>query len=227
MMEKLRMMISGEITISPNPGKTMRKWREIFQITQAEVAGFLKITPSTVSDYEGERRKSPGIRTISRFVDALFKIDAMRGGHITKKLLEPERDEKQYFEAIDFSQEISLEEFVKIIEGTVITNEDIVKKTKIYGYTLIDSLNVILDMPYSYFPRLYGGITERAFIFLGVSTGRSPLVVIRMEPSKPKAVVLHNLEKVDELAIKISERERIPIITTKMSIEEIKKRLNI
>ncbi len=226
-MEKLRMMIAGEITISPNPGKTMRKWREIFQITQAEIAQFLKISASTISDYEGERRKSPGIRTISRFVDSLFKIDAIKGGFATKKLMESEKDEKEYFEAIDFSQEIPLEEFAKIIEGKIITNQDVAAKTKIYGYTLIDSLNVILDMPYTYFPKLYGGITERAFIFLGVSTGRSPLVVIRMAASKPKAVVLHNLEKVDELALKISERERIPIITTKMSIEEIKKRLNI
>lgn len=226
-MDKLRIVIAGEITISPNPGKTIRKWREIFQIRQAEVAEFLGISASTISDYEGERRKSPGIKTISRFVDALFKIDAMKGGIIAKKLLESERDEKEYFETVSFTQEISLADFVKTIEGKVITNEDIVQKTKIYGYTLIDSLNVILDMPYTYFPKLYGGITERAFIFLGVSTGRSPLVVIRMAPEKPKAVVLLNLEKIDELAIKISERERIPIITTKMSIEEIKKRLNI
>jgi putative transcriptional regulator len=54
------------------------------------------------------------------------------------------------------------------------------------------------------------------------------MVVIRVSPSKPSAVVLHNIDanKVDKLAVKISEKERIPLILTKASIEEIKDALN-
>jgi len=80
-------------------------------------------------------------------------------------------------------------------------------------------------MPFSYFQNLYGNVNERVFIFMGVSTGRSPMVVLRVSPSKPSAVVLHNIEKakLDKLAVKISEKERVPIIITKMPISEIKK----
>ena len=45
-MEKLKHEIAGEITLSQAPGSTMKKWREIFAITQADLAGLLKISPS-------------------------------------------------------------------------------------------------------------------------------------------------------------------------------------
>lgn len=99
---------------------------------------------------------------------------------------------------------------------------------RIYGYTLIDSIKVILEMPFSYFQNLYGNVNERVFVFTGVSTGRSPMVVLRVSPSKPSAVVLHNMDpaKLDRLAIKISEKERIPIIISKVSTEDMKNVLN-
>ena len=99
---------------------------------------------------------------------------------------------------------------------------------RIYGYTLIDSIKVILEMPFSYFQNLYGNVNERVFIFTGVSSGRSPMVVIRVSSSKPSAVVLHNIDasKVDRLAIRISEKERVPLILSKMNVEEIKDALN-
>jgi putative transcriptional regulator len=83
-------------------------------------------------------------------------------------------------------------------------------------------------MPFSYFQNLYGNVNERVFIFTGVSTGRSPFVVVRVSASKPSAVVLHNIDpaKVDKLAMKISERERIPLIVSNASIDAIKDALN-
>ena len=51
---------------------------------------------------------------------------------------------------------------------------------------------------------------------------------MRVSPSKPSAIVLHNIEpdKVDKLAMKISDRERIPMIVTRMAVEDIKESLN-
>ena len=82
-MEKIKMEIAGEIALSDDPGATMRKWREIFNISQVEFAKHLDITVSTISDYEGNRRKSPGTHVIRRFVNALFDIDMMKGGLVT------------------------------------------------------------------------------------------------------------------------------------------------
>ena len=91
---------------------------------------------------------------------------------------------------------------------------------------MIDSIKTILEMPFSYFTSLYGNINDRVFLFTGVSTGRSPLVVVRVSPNKPSAIVLHGIEKVDKLALKISEREQIPIITSTVPLNKIKEKLN-
>ncbi|MCL6089319.1 MAG: transcriptional regulator, partial [Candidatus Marsarchaeota archaeon] len=40
-MEKMRNEIAGEIALAANPGSTMKKWREIFAITQTDLAGHL------------------------------------------------------------------------------------------------------------------------------------------------------------------------------------------
>ncbi len=227
-MDKIKMEIAGEISLSEDPGGTMRKWREIFNISQVELSRYLNITVSTISDYEGNRRKSPGTAVIKRFVNSLFDMDKTRGGSIIQKFTEREKPTREFFEVHEFARSISLKDFITLIKGKVITNEDLVDAKRIYGYTLIDSIKVILEMPFSYFQNLYGNVNERAFVFMGVSTGRSPFVVVRVSPSKPSAIILHNMDpkKIDKLAMKISEKERIPMIITRMPVEEIKNALN-
>lgn len=225
-MEKIKSEIAGEITLSPAPGSTMKKWREIFAITQVELASLLKISPSTISDYEGNRRQSPGSGVIKRFVNALFEIDTERGSPILSKMQDGAEKGSQYFELHEFATSISAVDFQKMLNGTIIANEDLMKVKKLYGYTLMESLKIILEMPFNQFPKLYGSMSERAFIFTQVSTGRSPMVVIRVTPMKPSLVVLHGIKEVDPLAIKIAEREKIPVIATNMDIEKMREVLN-
>lgn len=225
-MEKLRVDIAGEIALSNTPGSTMKKWREIFGITQTELSEQLKIAPSTISDYEGNRRKSPGTAVIKRFVDALIRIDERKGGAVLAKLGMGKAKTEEYYEVHEFAASLTALDFAKLINGKVVVNEELMEKKKLYGYTLLDSLKVILDMPYSELPKLYGSMSERAFIFTEVSTGRSPLVVIRVTPMKPSLVVLHNIEDVDKLALRIAEKEQIPVLTTKMPVQKIKENLN-
>jgi len=222
MIEKLKLDIAGEITLSPNPGKTMRKWREIFGITQAELAGHLNIVPSTICDYESNRRSSPGTHIIKRFVNALIEIDAARGGTVIQRLSQSIENEEEFFTLHEFATSITGLDFAKLIKADVVTGEDILEYKKVYGYTLIKSLKVILNLPPSQFLRLFGAMSERAFIFTEVSTGRSPMVVIRVSTMKPSIVVLHKLNEVDELALKIAKKEQIPVMTTSMSIPKIK-----
>ncbi len=218
--------ICGEIVLSEYPGETMRKWRELFKIGQSELSAYLNVSPSTVSDYEANRRKSPGTKVIKRFVNALLEIDSRKGGKEIERLVNEFDDESQkFFELIEFSKGIDAEFFVKKIKGRVISSENKLQERKVYGYTLIDSLNVILNVPYNMLHRIYGSTNERALIFTGVTTGRSPMVVVRTNPIKPSLVVFINLDKVDELALKISERENVPIITTRLNPIEIKEAL--
>jgi len=227
-MDKLAIDIAGEISLSDKPGATMKKWREIFAITQAELGSYLKISASTISDYEGNRRQSPGTTVIKRFVTTLITIDKEKGSPVLRKLTEGNVKTEEFFEVHEFASTVSALDFAKLINGKVVANEDLMQSKKLYGYTLIDSLKVILDMPYSQLPKLYGSMSERAFIFTQVSTGRSPLVVIRVTPMKPSLVVLHDIEhnEVDKLALKIAEKEQIPVLTTKMDIAKIRESLN-
>src|SRR5512136_2823426 len=76
--------IAGEITLSPNPGETLRKWRRNFGITQTDLSNHLGISPSVISDYESGRRKSPGIMIVSKIIDALLRIDESRGCNVLR-----------------------------------------------------------------------------------------------------------------------------------------------
>jgi transcriptional regulator, XRE family len=72
--------IAGEITLSAEPGATIRKWRTDFDISQTDLAAALDVSASVISDYESGRRESPGIGVVSRIVTGLLAVDADRGG---------------------------------------------------------------------------------------------------------------------------------------------------
>ena len=50
--------------------------------------------------------------------------------------------------------------------------------------------------------------------------------MIRVAPIKPRIVVIHNLTNIDKLAVKIAQIEKIPLLTSKLSMEEIEARLS-
>ncbi len=228
LMDELKEKIAGEITLSDSPGSTMKKWRELFGITQIELAKMIRISTSTISDYESNRRLSPGVGVIRRFVDALFTIDEGKGSVVRQGLekFSVKQGEKPFYNIHDFIAPISGIDFSRIIEGKVLSNPGYLDSLKLFGYTRVDSLRVILEMSPAEYPKLFGSTTERAFIFEHVSTGRSPMVVIRVAPIKPKLVVLHDVTTVDKLAVKIEQVEKIPLLATKLTMNEIEDRLS-
>lgn len=223
-MDKLAVKIAGEIALSESPGETLKKWREIFGITQVSLGRTLGISPSTISDYEGNRRKSPGIATVRRFVSAMLQIDSQEGGTVAKRFSETEA-KQDFFSLHEFPGILDATEFAKLIEAKAVANEELLAERKLHGYTIIDSIKVILELPYPDFHKVFGASSERALIFTNVSTGRSPMVVLRITPIKPSVAVLHNIDKVDKLALKIAELEKIPLLTTKLEINDIVERL--
>lgn len=225
-MEELKRMIAGEIALSKNPGASMKKWRGIFGITQTELADYLHITPSTISDYEGNRRKSPGINVIKRLIDALIEIDHRKGGTVAKQIT-GEKPPSEVFKVYDFPQPLSANKFIERIEGKTITNKRRLKEIQLLGYSLVDSFKAILELPVDEFPRIYGPTPNRAVIFTRVAVGRSPMVAIRVTKLKPSLIVYHGLEKMDDpVAIKISEVEKIPIVLSSMPVEKMEEKLD-
>ena len=193
------------------------------------MAKYIKISNSTISDYESNRRLSPGVGVIRRFVEAIFIIDESRGGSVAQSLAnisQRKPEEEPFYTIHDFGSPIGGTDFNRIIEGKIVANPGYLDTIKLFGYTRLDSLRVILEMSPSEYPKLFGATTERAFIFERVSTGRSPMVVIRVAPIKPKLIVMHNVTNVDRLAIKIAQIEKLPLLTTKLDADEIYARLN-
>ncbi|MFH0714675.1 MAG: helix-turn-helix domain-containing protein [Candidatus Diapherotrites archaeon] len=229
MAEKLQTTIAGEICLSKEPGGSMKKWREIFGISQTELAEHLKVSSSTISDYEGGRRKSPGIAVIARLVDALIAIDLKRGGKITKQLEKDFKPKEEIFNTHEFFAAVNGKAFADKIGAEAVANGARLKEMQIYGYTLIDSFKVIIDVPVHEYMQLYGKTPERALIFTQVENGRSPLIAVKVgrfsTDMRPAIVVLHGPDKVDPVAIKIAESEKIPLLVTKKPIEEIQNAL--
>ncbi len=222
MEPSLREKIAGEITLSENPGRTLRKWREELRISQKELAGHLEISPSMVSDYESGRRRSPGTRTIRKLVDALLEIDQTSGRSIGRKYA------TDYNAAIpakaEFPEPVEAVAFLKAIDARVLTLGPPGRRM-VHGYTVIDSMRAIATLDATDFLKIYGWSTERALIFTGVKYGRSPMVAIRTNPLKPAMVVYARPENVDELAVKLAEIEGITLARTELASEEIIERL--
>ncbi|MEM0135755.1 MAG: helix-turn-helix domain-containing protein, partial [Thermoplasmatales archaeon] len=83
--ETIMFNISGEIVMSNDPGKTIRKWREEFNVTQKELSNKMHVNTSVISDYETGRRKSPGSQFLKSLVHAMLEIDEERGSPIRLK----------------------------------------------------------------------------------------------------------------------------------------------
>ncbi|HLD76125.1 MAG TPA: helix-turn-helix domain-containing protein [Candidatus Norongarragalinales archaeon] len=225
-MEQLKVKIAGEIALSSDPGNAMKKWREIFSVSQSDLSHYLGISPSTISDYESNRRKSPGIGVIRRFVDALFEIDIKNGGELIKRFKEAEPEQK-FFDAIDFPKSVPARTLMETLEAQTLACDRKLNEMPLYGLTLLDSIKIILELPYESFVKIYSSTSQRALLFTGASTGRSPMVAVRLSPIKPAVVILHQIsaDKVDKLAIKIAESEGIPLLVTNLSAQDVKKRL--
>ncbi|RLF24649.1 MAG: transcriptional regulator, partial [Thermoprotei archaeon] len=84
--KEVAIRIAGEIVLAKNPGEVMKRWRERFNVSQVQLAKYMGVTPSVVSDYEGGRRKSPGAHLIRRYVEALIAIDKERGSPVISEL---------------------------------------------------------------------------------------------------------------------------------------------
>ncbi|HIQ32542.1 MAG TPA: helix-turn-helix domain-containing protein [Methanothermococcus okinawensis] len=239
-MDRVKRHIIGDIVLAEDIGKGLKKWREIFNIPQVEVAKYLGVSPSVVSDYEAGRRRNPGINIIKRYVDALVDIDRKRGGGTVKVLqrilnptsLDPILQIKEY------SNPMKISEFLEIIEGEFprcpnnVEVQDYLKEMEeklnsyIFGHTVVDSVRAILEMSGQDFLNLFGWTTERALIFTNVSTGRSPMVAIRVSSIKPRLIVFQGVSYLDKLALKLAKIEGIPLILTKLSVDELLERLS-
>ncbi|TFG14307.1 helix-turn-helix domain-containing protein [Candidatus Thorarchaeota archaeon] len=218
--ERLARRIAGEIAISDQPGQTMRMWRERFRLPQIELADYIGISPSVISDYESGRRKSPGTATIRRFVMALLALDEKHGGQVISafvRLMDVSLVDLNIVLAMsDFTESMTAKEFCNRLKCDIEAGKEHLDK-EIFGYTLVDVERAVKELDSDAFLKLFGATTERCLIFTRVNTGRAPMIAIKSQEFKPTLVVLHGVEKVDQLALDLSEQMNIPLAVSKIS----------
>ncbi|WAI00407.1 transcriptional regulator [Methanogenium organophilum] len=220
---RLAEKMAGEITLSASPGEALKKWRLAFNIAPGVLADEMHVSPSVISDYEGGRRKSPGTAVVGKIVDSILSIDEANGGrNINKfaKILYNDFDPDVIYDMHDYNMPIPLTQFCNAIACSHLGGS---MDQQIYGYTVVNSENAILKLSANEFNRIYGWSTERALIFTNVSTGKSPMIAIRVTPFKPRCVILQGIspEEVHPLVPRLAESDRITLLCTEMDVNEI------
>lgn len=219
MAQELEEKMAGEMAMSADPGKTMRKWREEFDLSQSRVADAMGVSCSVISDYESGRRKSPGVAFVRKFVGTLLDLDREVGSPTITKYMPNERD-ACIIAMEEFREGIPISEFVKAVNGTYLASSQSSEK-KVYGYTILDSLKAIMNLSSGDYVKIYGWSTDRVLIFTDVHYGRSPMVAIRAHPLTPAMVMYQKPDKIDELAIRLAKLEGIPLVSTDLEIGEL------
>ena len=221
---KLAKDMVGEIVMTDNSEGVIKKWRNIFKISQKSLANELEITPSVISDYESGRRRSPGIKMVGRYVNALLKIDEERGGNVIRSFSKAGGGGQPISNAIldikEFSSTMSIQEFLRVVNGIPLVRNGMDRP--LYGYTVIDSHKAITELSFNELIKLYGITSQRALIFTKVSTGKTPMVAIKLTNLHPALVVLHGPDVVDDVAKRIAEVEGIPLAVSRLpNVESI------
>jgi putative transcriptional regulator len=220
--DDLARRMAGEIVLSDDPGATLRKWRDDFDISQTTLADQLDVSPSVVSDYESGRRQSPGIAVVRRIVEGMLDIDESRGGkHIRQytRVLSAGFESDVVYDLQEYSTPVPIERFYDSIEATEVAAG---RQTTIAGHTVINSIKAITRLSSEEFYRLYGQSTNRALVFTDVTRGESPLVALRVVTPTPTAVVLHGLTADDlwEHASKLAHVDGYSLATTEIELDE-------
>ena len=220
---QLTRRMAGEIVVSDSPGETLRKWREIFQLSQKQLASLLGVNPSVVCDFEKGRRRSPGIGTVRRLVETMVSYDRAHGSRIVTNM-EGQQGNSAITSIQEFTIGLPIASIVEATGGKVLAGEEELERS-IYGYTIVDALRAITTFSGANFGQMYGWSNERALFFTGVKLGRSPMIAVRAHPVKPRLVCYIQPGSIDKLATKLADMERIVLVSTSASQEQIQQRL--
>ncbi|NLE05215.1 MAG: transcriptional regulator [Crenarchaeota archaeon] len=219
--EVLGRRIAGEIILSSKPGSTMRKWRELFAVSQISLSEKMLLSASVISDYESGRRKSPGAKFIKRFVLGLLTLDEEKGSRFINEFAKlTSSPSMAIIDLREFPIPVRVEYLCKAIDGEIISNSNKYVK-EVNGYTVIDSKKVVEAFSGLEYAQLFGATTERALVFTNVEEASLPIMIVRASQLKPRIIVFHKTQ-LSETSIKLAEYEQIPIISSSApSLEQL------
>ncbi len=204
----------------------MRKWRELFAISQASLSERMTLSSSAVvSDYESGRRKSPGSKFIRRFVLALLQIDEEKGSRFIIEFSKlTSSPSMAIVDLREFPIPVRVEYLCRAINGTIVAGGDRYVK-EVMGYTVVDARKAVETLSGLEYAQLFGATTERALVFTNVENPALAMMIVRVSHLKPRVVVFHRV-KPDSEAVNVAQFEQVPIIYSEApSVEMLVKSL--
>lgn len=203
----------------------MRKWRVLFEVSQSELAKSMGVSPSVLSDYEKNRRISPGTGFIRKFVTSLVSLDESRGGSHIRRFGGTVKDlSGAILKIAEFTTPKSAVRIAEAMDAVWLSGKS-QSQTPIYGYTVVDSLQTILNLDSYDFMRILGTNTMRVVVFTGVTRGRSPIVAAKIYPIRPRMIAIHgpsSVQNVDSLSIHLAEMMGIPyVLSLKKDVQSL------
>ncbi|MEM1956266.1 MAG: hypothetical protein QW223_07205 [Candidatus Caldarchaeum sp.] len=217
--------IAGEVIFSARPGDALKKWRMLFEESQKNLAKAMGVASSVLSDYEKNRRKSPGTEFIRRYVNALISLDESKGGLHIRKYAGSVRDLSGVVLGMaEYTSPRTLAEVADAMKGVWLAGEGL-RDSYVYGYTVVDSLRAIKNLDSHEFLRLFGGNSVRVVVFTNVSRGRSPIIAAKIFPIRPRMIAIHGprgKDDVDPFAVELASSEGIPyVLSLHKTVEDI------
>jgi putative transcriptional regulator len=223
--EVLARRVAGEIILSNKPGATMRKWRELFAVSQMSLSEKMVVSSSVISDYESGRRPSPGTKFVRRFVWALLKIDEERGSRFIREFARlTSSPSTAIVDLREFPIPVRVEYLCRAIKGEIVAESGKHAK-EVLGYTVVDSRKAVETLSGLEYSQLFGASTDRALIFTNVENGNLPMMLVRVSNLKPRVVVFYGARP-DEHSMRLAEYDQIQLIYSSLpSIEQLVKSL--
>jgi putative transcriptional regulator len=168
--QRLARRIAGEISLSDNPGRVIRQWREMFHLPQIQLAEALKVSPSVISDYESGRRQSPGTKTIKRFVETIITLDEQNGGQVVsafQRLMGVEIPTNIILDVSEFSQGITIAKVLESARGQIVAGEEFLTR-EVFGYLTVDAAEALDVLTTTGFLKLFEATEDRALVLVNM-----------------------------------------------------------
>ncbi len=177
MGDYFRKIMAADIVLSDDTGNCLRKWLNLLNITQTEISEHLSISSSVISDYLGNRRKSPGILWIRNYINALIELEEASGLStlaVLAPLIERIGTIDPIITAMQFSAPISLISFSKALEATIVfpTKEEYDLETYILGVLGVNARKILEIRSSDLKGNLLETTSKTAIIFANTQTGR-------------------------------------------------------
>ncbi len=221
--------IAGDIASNEKYGIVMKKWRNLFNITQSRIAKEMNVKQSVISDYENNRRASPGINIIRSYVLALIKIAKKEHPREYNELLKSLNidEERASLYRGEFKTELNNKRIMKLFNATQVIAPKEEYKFKEFVFFSKNISSIVTNQPSYKLLKELKSNTNRLFIFSNVKSGQIPLITITLlskinHTDLPKLILFQsNKFKISNLAKRIAKSNNISIMITKMNNEDI------